>query len=70
MCRSVSERFHNSQNENDMYYKNSDRMKFSVFAFRRGFWLFVACFDQIVSTSWELFEIIRQETLRNNSVCT
>ena len=24
----VSERFHNSQNENDMNYKNSHRMKF------------------------------------------
>ena len=28
----VSERFENSQNENDMNHKNSDRMKFLVFA--------------------------------------
>ena len=32
----VSERFHNSQNENNMNYKNSDRMKFLVFVRRRG----------------------------------
>ena len=51
-----SERFHNSQNENDMNYKNSDHMKFLVFVLRRGL---------IMSTSRELFEIIRNENVRN-----
>ena len=32
----VSDRFHNSQNENDMNYKSSYRIKFSVFVLRRG----------------------------------
>ena len=31
----VSECFHNSQNENDMNYENSHRMKCFVFAHRR-----------------------------------
>ena len=36
----VFERFCNSQNENDMNYKNYYRMKFLVFVLRRGlFWL-------------------------------
>ena len=32
----VSERFHNSRNENDMNYKNSHHMKFLVSFLRRG----------------------------------
>ena len=53
----VSERFQNNQNENDMNYKNSHRMKFLVFALRRS----LAGFHYIISTSRELFAIIRTE---------
>ena len=39
-----SECFHNSQNENDMNYNNSDRMNFSVFVLRRGLcWFSLNC---------------------------
>ena len=32
----ISERFHNSQNENDINYKNSHPIKFLVFVLRRS----------------------------------
>ena len=37
----VSERFHDSQNANDMNYKNSHRMTFLVFVVRRGLCCFL-----------------------------
>ena len=44
----VSERFHNSQNENDMNYKNFHRMKCLVFPFRLGScWFSLNCVNKI-----------------------
>ena len=53
----VSERFHNSQNENDMNCKISHRTKFLVFVIEEV----DAGFHKIMSTSRELFERIRNE---------
>ena len=57
----VSERFHNSRNENDMNYKNSHRIKFSVFVLRRSLCWFSLNY---VNKSGVFFEIIRNEYAR------
>ena len=62
----VSERFHNSENDNDTNYKSPHCMKFSVFIQRRGLCWFSLKHARKLKDFWKYFKM---KTLGNDTVC-
>ena len=62
----ASERFHNSQNENGVKYKKSDRMKFLVFVLTRG----LSCCLSLDCVDKSRFFEFGITTFGNETACT
>ena len=68
-CDVVSERFHNSENENGIACKNHHGKKFSVFVLRRSLCWFVS-FNYALKCMRNLFKYFVMKMLENGTVCT